>query len=90
MDLPNTPVRVGNTTPRKVVTKLRKALAGRYYQLLTSHAADLGNIRCWWCGGGKRTPVSSPPFREERGPKASDLRICGVLARQGAKGGPAL
>ena len=43
MDLPNTPVRVGNTTPRKVVTKLRNALAGRYYQLLTSHAAGLGN-----------------------------------------------
>ena len=48
---------------RKGLGKVRKELAGRFYQLLSGHAAtdphlaridQAPNDRCWWCGSGGR------------------------------------
>ena len=52
---------------RIALCRVRKALAGRYYQLLSGHAAigsflhgrmagpqRLESDECWWCGCGKR------------------------------------
>ena len=48
---------------RKGPGKVRKELAGRFYQLLSGHAATATHLRrvdqapsdkCWWCGSGER------------------------------------
>ena len=48
---------------RKALAKTRKELAGRFYQLLSGHAAVADHLvrvnqttddRCWWCGSGER------------------------------------
>ena len=48
---------------RKGLGKVRKELAGRFYQLLSGHAATAPHLRrigqapsdrCWWCGSGER------------------------------------
>ena len=48
---------------RKELGKVRKELAGRYYQLLLGHEATAVHLRrvgqapsdkCWWCGSGER------------------------------------
>ena len=48
---------------RKELRGVRKELAGRYYQLLSGHAAIAPHLRrvgqatsdsCWWCGSGER------------------------------------
>ena len=48
---------------RKELRGVRKELAGRYYQLLSGHAATATHLRrigqapsegCWWCGSGER------------------------------------
>lgn len=48
---------------RKGLSKVRKELAGRFYQLLSGHAATAEHLRrveqtpgdkCWWCGSGER------------------------------------
>ena len=48
---------------RKVLNKTRKELAGRYFQLLSGHAAiaehlqrvgQMQSDRCFWCGTGER------------------------------------
>ena len=46
---------------RKGLGKVRNELAGRFYQLLSGHAApylvrigQAPNDRCWWCGSGER------------------------------------
>ena len=54
--------KVGGTLVRKRRTP--KHIAGRYYQLLSGHAAigpylkdkirKIDDDRCWWCGGGKK------------------------------------
>ena len=47
---------------RKGLGKVRKGLAGRFYQLLSGHAATGPHLkrigqtqddRCWWCGSGE-------------------------------------
>ena len=59
---------------RKELKHGRKAFAGRYYQLLSGHAATraclYGRVwgvpsdRCWWCGRDERQPTS---LRQVRG-----------------------
>ena len=54
----------GRGLRRKQLRRVRKSVAGRYYQLLSSHAAidpylrdkvkGSDSDRCWWCGGGRR------------------------------------
>ena len=48
---------------RKGLARVRKELAGRFYQLLSGHSATAEHLRwigqarasrCWWCGGGER------------------------------------
>ena len=48
---------------RKELGKVRKELAGRFYQPLSGHAATAPHLqrfgqspsnRCWWCGSGER------------------------------------
>ena len=48
---------------RRELGGVRKELAGRYYQLLSGHAATAPHLqrfgqapsdRCWWCGSGER------------------------------------
>ena len=48
---------------RKELGGVRKELAGRFYQLLSGHAATAPHLqrfgqspsdRCWWCGSGER------------------------------------
>ena len=48
---------------RKVLARMRKEVASRFYQLLSGHAAtaehlmrvgQAPNSRCWWCGSGER------------------------------------
>ena len=67
---------------RKGLGKVRKELAGRFCQLLSSHAATVvhlkmvgqaPNDKCWWCGSGET--VVSPffhqvPSLDTRDPKA--------------------
>ena len=68
---------------RKPLRKVRKSLAGRYYQLLSGHAAIgsflhermIGPLRREsserrWCGSGKR--VAPPPFRGVSGLASPD------------------
>ena len=47
---------------RKGLARVRKELAGRFYQLLSEHAATAEHLRrigqarafrCWWCGSGE-------------------------------------
>ena len=47
----------------KGLAKVRKELAGRFYQLLSGHAATAEHLmrigqalndKCWWCGSGER------------------------------------
>ena len=54
----------GKGIKRRLLRRTPKHIAGRYYQLLSGHAAigpylkdkihKMDNDRCWWCGGGKR------------------------------------
>ena len=48
---------------RKALSRTRKGLAGRFYQLLSGHAATAEHLSrvgqaqsdlCWWCGSGER------------------------------------
>ena len=48
---------------RKGLARVRKELTGRFYQLLSGHAATAEHLarigqapsnRCWWCGSGER------------------------------------
>ena len=48
---------------RQELRAVRKEVAGRYYQLLSGHAATAPHLRrvgqassdeCWWCGSGER------------------------------------
>ena len=48
---------------RKELAKTRKEVAGRFYQLLSGHAATAEHLtragqavtrECWWCGSGER------------------------------------
>ena len=48
---------------RRELRGVRKELAGRYYQLLSGHAAMASHLKrmgqaasdsCWWCGSGER------------------------------------
>ena len=50
---------------RKVLAKTRKEIAGRFYQLLSGHAATGDHLirinqaerdDCFWCGSGERQP----------------------------------
>ena len=54
----------GRGLRRKLLRRAPKSVAGRYYQLLSCHAAIGPYLRhkihkavddkCWWCGGGKQ------------------------------------
>ena len=54
----------GSGLRRKQLRRARKEVAGRYYQLLSGHAAigpclcdkirKTGSDGCWWCDGGER------------------------------------
>ena len=54
----------GRGVKRRLLRRTPKHIAGRYYQLLSGHAAigpylkdkihKVDDDRCWWCGGGKR------------------------------------
>ena len=48
---------------RRRLARVRKELAGRFYQLLSGHAATAEHLRrvgqapgdrCWWCGSGEK------------------------------------
>ena len=51
----------------RLLRRTPKSIAGRYYQLLSGHAAigpylkdeirKTDDDRCWWCGGGKNRPT---------------------------------
>ena len=54
----------GRGLRRKLLRRVPKSIASRYYQLLSGHAAigpylkdsihRTGDDRCWWCGGGRQ------------------------------------
>ena len=54
---------------RRVLAGVRKELAGRFYQLLSGHAATAEHLvrvgqassdRCWWCGSGEKQTRHHP------------------------------
>ena len=58
---------------RKGLSKVRKELAGRFYQLLSGHAAmeerlarigQVPNDKCWWCGRQRRETVALPSVHQ--------------------------
>ena len=62
----------------QVARQSRKELAGRFYQLLSGHAAPAVHLKrvgqapsdkCWWCGNGERQSRHQVPTLDAGNPK---------------------
>ena len=71
---------------RKGLSKVRKELAGRFYQLLSGHAAmaerltrigQVPNDKCWWCGRQRRETVALPSVHQAPTPDAGNPKDVG-------------